>query len=140
MEIGAATAANSEWSEREELLTSVPGVGEVTARTVIAELPELGHLDAKRIASLVGVAPFSRDSGQMRGRRTIFGGRGAVRAVLYMAALTARRFNPGLRVFYERLRAAGKPVKVAMVGVMRKLIVMLNAVVKRDTPWTPTPA
>lgn len=136
-EIKAATDANQEWRQKEQLLTSVPGVGQVTARTVIAELPELGKLDRKQIASLTGVAPFNRDSGLMRGRRTVFGGRGAVRAVLYMAALAARRFNPGLKAFYERLVSAGKPPKVALVALMRKLITLMNAIARRQTPWTP---
>ena len=138
-EIKAATEANQEWRQREELLTSVPGVGEVTARTVIAALPELGRLDRKQIASLTGLAPFNRDSGLMRGRRTIFGGRGAVRSALYMAALSARRFNPDLRRFYERLVTDGKRPKVAIVAVMRKLIILMNTIAKRKTPWTPTP-
>lgn len=135
-EIKASTDANQEWSLKERLLTSVPGVGAVTARTVIAELPELGRLDRKQIASLTGVAPFNRDSGLMRGRRTIFGGRSAVRSTLYMAAMAARRFNPTLKAFYERLVEAGKPPKVALVAVMRKLIILMNTIARRQTPWT----
>ena len=123
------------WRERENLLTSVPGVGDVTARTLIAELPELGQLDRRRIAALVGVAPLNRDSGTFRGRRMIGGGRATVRHVLYMAALTAIRWNPPLAAFYQRLITAGRPAKVALVAAMRKLLVILNAIVRDGRPW-----
>lgn len=135
-----AMRSNQEWRRKEQLLVSVPGVGAVVARTVIAELPELGSLDGKQVASMVGVAPFNRDSGQMRGKRTVYGGRGQVRSTLYMAALTASRFNPGLKAFYERLLSAGKPKKVALTAVVRKLVILLNTIARRKTPWTPEPA
>lgn len=121
--------------ENEALLRSVPGVGPVLARTLLAELPELGTLTHKRLAALVGVAPLNRDSGTLRGRRAVWGGRADVRAALYMGALVAARRNPVLREFYERLLATGKPKKVALVACMRKLLVILNAVLKHRTPW-----
>ena len=123
------------WRETDDLLKSVPGIGDVTARTLIAELPELGTLDRRKIAALVGVAPFNRDSGTMRGKRTVWGGRANVRAALYMAALVASRHNPVLRRFYQRLLKAGKPKKVALTAVMRKLLTILNAIVRDQTPW-----
>ena len=121
----------------EDLLRTVPGIGPTVARTLLAELPELGHLDRRAIAALVGVAPFNRDSGQWRGRRMIWGGRASVRAALYMAALVAARYNPVMRAFYQRLRAAGKPPKVALVAVMRKLLTTVNAMLKHQTAWNP---
>jgi transposase len=121
--------------ENEALLRSVPGVGPVLARTLLAEVPELGTLDRKRIAALVGVAPLNRDSGKLRGRRAVWGGRARVRAALYMAALVAARHNPTLREFYERLCAVGKPKKVALVACMRKLLVVLNAMLEHRAPW-----
>jgi transposase len=121
--------------ENEALLRSVPGVGPVLARTLLAELPELGALTRKRLAALVGVAPLNRDSGTFRGRRAVWGGRASVRTALYMGALVAARHNPVVREFYERLLAAGKPKKVALVACMRKLLVILNAVLKHRTPW-----
>ena len=123
------------WREAEDLLTSVPGVGPAVARTLLAELPELGHLDRKRIAALVGVAPMNRDSGTLRGRRTIRGGRPPVRRTLYMAALVASRHNPVLRAFYQRLVSAGKAKKAALTAVMRKLLTILNAILRDKTPW-----
>ena len=128
------------WREREELLQSVPGVGPVMSRTVVAELPELGTLNRKQIAALVGVAPFNRDSGRLRGRRAIWGGRAPVRTALYMATLVATRWNPVIRVFYQRLRTAGKAPKVALVAAMRKLLTILNAMVHAGTPWQPVVA
>ena len=128
------------WRAREELLQGVPGIGPVMSRTVLAELPELGLLNRKQIAALVGVAPFNRDSGRLRGHRTIWGGRASVRRALYMAALVATRWNPVIRVFYQRLRAAGKAPKVALVAAMRKLLTMLNAMVHAGTPWQPVVA
>lgn len=123
------------WRESEDLLKSVPGIGDVTARTLLAELPQLGTLDRHKIAALVGIAPLNRDSGTMRGRRTIWGGRSSVRASLYMAALTATRHNPSIASFYARLRATGKPAKVALVACMRKLLVVLNATLRDRRPW-----
>ncbi len=123
------------WRENEALLRSVPGVGPVLARTLLAELPELGSLAPKRLSALVGVAPLNRDSGTLRGRRTVWGGRARVRAALYMGALVATRFNPTIKAFYERLSAAGKPKKVALVACMRKLLAILGAVLKHRTPW-----
>jgi transposase len=128
------------WRVQEDLLQSVPGIGPTTARTLLAELPELGQLDRRRIAALVGVAPFNRDSGQWRGRRTIGGGRASVRSTLYMAALVASRHNPRLRAFYQRLRTAGKAPKVALVAVMRKLLTIVNAMIRHQQPWTSTTA
>jgi len=123
------------WREAEDLLNSVPGIGDITARSLIAELPELGTLDRKKIAALVGLAPFNRDSGTLRGKRTIWGGRASVRATLYMAALVASRHNPTLKRFYQRLLLDGKPKKLALVAVMRKLLTILNAIIRDRTPW-----
>jgi transposase len=123
------------WREAEDLLTTVPGVGPITARTLIAELPELGTIDRRRIAALVGVAPLNRDSGASRGRRAIAGGRTGVRNTLYMAALTAVRWNPAVRAAYERLRSRGAPPKAALVAAMRKLLTVLNAMLRSKTPW-----
>jgi len=135
-EIGTCIAAHPTWRVQEELLRSEPGVGPTTARTLLGELPELGQLDRRAIAALVGVAPFNCDSGQQRGQRHIWGGRASVRATIYMAALSAARYNPVLRVFYRRLRDAGKPAKVALVATMRKLLTILNAMLKHQSPWT----
>jgi transposase len=126
------------WRETEDLLRSVPGVGNVTACTLIAELPELGILDRRAIAALVGLAPFARDSGTLRGRRMIVGGRATVRRTLYMATLTAIRRNPAITAFYGRLRGTGHPAKVALTAAMRKLLVMLNAILRDRRPWQPT--
>jgi transposase len=125
------------WRAKDQLLRTAPGVGFVFSATLVAGLPELGALNRKRIAALVGVAPFNRDSGKYRGRRCIWGGRGSIRAVLYMATLTAIRFNPVIRAFYLRLCAAGKEKKVALTACMRKLLTILNAMVKTGTPWQP---
>lgn len=124
------------WQEHEDLLRSVPSIGPVVSRTLLAELPELGRLNRKQIAALVGIAPFNRDSGTFRGRRGIWGGRATVRAVLYMAALVASRRNAVIRVFYKRLRDAGKAPKVALVACMRKLLTILNAMIKHKTHWS----
>jgi transposase len=118
------------WCEKAKLLRSVPAVGSVTVTTLLAHLPELGTLGRRQIAALVGVAPFNRDSGKMRGTRAIWGGRAQVRAVLYMCTLVATRRNPVLQAFYLRLRAAGKKPKIALTACMRKLLVILNAVVR----------
>jgi transposase len=138
-QIGDLIKASPLWCAREKLLRSAPAVGPQTSRTLLAEFPELGTLSGKQAASLVGVAPLNRDSGTMRGRRMVWGGRAQVRSVLYMAALVASRHNPRLRVFYERLRSAGKPAKVALTAVMRKLLVILNAMVRDNTPWRENP-
>jgi transposase len=123
------------WREQEDLLRSVPGIGPVVSRTLLGELPELGRLTQKQIAALVGVAPLNRDSGSLRGRRRIWGGRAVVRGVLSMSAVVAARRNPSIKAFYQRLRTAGKAPKVALVACMRKLLTMLNAMVKHRTPW-----
>lgn len=129
------------WRERENLLTSVPGIGPHTARTLIARLSELGRLSAREIAALVGVAPYAAESGRWRGARHIRGGRAEVRTGLYMATLTAVRMNPVLCPVYRRLRAAGKPPKVALTACMRRLVVILNAMVRHNTRWqAPAPA
>jgi transposase len=125
------------WRETDDLLRSAPGIGPVTSCTLIADLPELGHLDRRRIAALVGVAPFNRDSGTMRGRRLVSGGRAPVRTVLYMATLVAIRHNPAIAAFYQRLRAGGRPGKVALVAAMRKFLTILNAIVRERRPWQP---
>ena len=134
-EIGTAIQASPVWRVHEDLLRSVPGIGPITARTLLAELPELGRLDRRAIAALVGVAPMNCDSGQHRGQRHIWGGRASVRATLYMAAVSAARHNARLAPFYRRLRAAGKPAKVALVAIMRKLLTIMNALLKQQTPW-----
>ena len=134
-ELDEAIRGTPIWREKEDLLKSVPGVGDALARTLIAELPELGTLDRKKIAALVGVAPFNRDSGTLRGKRTVWGGRASIRATLYMAALVAARFNPVIARFYRRLLAAGKPKKLALTACMRKLLTILNAMLRDKTPW-----
>ncbi len=121
--------------EKDQLLQSVPGIGPLTSQSLMAWLPELGALNRKQIAALVGVAPFNRDSGQMRGRRTVWGGRKQVRPSLYMATIAACRFNPAIRSFYQRLLQAGKRKKVAITACMRKLLPILNAVLKHQKPW-----
>lgn len=123
------------WREKDELLRSVPGVGPTLSATLLAELPELGSLDRRSLAALVGVAPLNRDSGTLRGVRTTWGGRSEVRSTLYMATLCATHHNPAIRAFYERLVAAGKPKKVAITACMRKLLAILNAMIKHGSPW-----
>jgi len=135
--ISALSKAEPKWRERDRILRSVPGVGPVLSATVLGCLPELGQLDRREIAALVGVAPFNRDSGRMRGRRTVWGGRGNVRKVLYMSTLAAVRCNPVIRAFYQRLVDAGKRKKVALVACMRKLLVILNAMIRHGTLWSP---
>jgi transposase len=139
-DIAAAIRASPLWQAREDLLRSVPGIGPQTARALIAQLPELGHLSHRAVAALVGVAPFARDSGRQRGVRRIRGGRPAVRAPLYMATLTATRYNPRIAAFYQRLLAAGKPKKVALIAAMHKLLTLLNSVVRHNRPWAPQSA
>ena len=123
------------WREKDDLLRTVPGVGEQLSLTLLAHLPELGTLNRRQIAALVGVAPYNRDSGALRGKRTVWGGRSRVRAVLYMGALVDSRHNPAIRDFYQRLLAAGKPKKVALVASMRKLLVILNGMLKHGSSW-----
>ena len=139
-DLGTAIQTSPVWRVHEDLLRSVPGLGPITARTLLAELPELGRLDRRAIAALVGVAPFNCDSGQYRGHRHIWGGRASVRTSLYMAALVATRHNPVLAAFYRRLRTAGKPAKVAIVATMRKLLTILNTMMKHQTRWNPEAA
>ena len=127
--------ASPAWQATRDLLSAVKGIGEVTALTLIGELPELGQLDRKRIAALVGVAPLNRDSGTVRGRRQVWGGRAVVRHTLYMATLSAVRFNATVRAFYTRLVSAGKAKKVALVACMRKLLTILNAMVRDGAGW-----
>ena len=136
-DLGAQLRQSPLWREKEQLLLSVPGIGPVVAATLLAELPELGELNRRQIASLVGVAPLNRDSGQRRGQRTTWGGRSGVRCALYMATLVATRHNPVIRAFYHRLREAGKPKRVALVACMRKLLVILNTMLKDGHPWRP---
>ena len=123
------------WREADELLRSVPGVGRVTSCALIADLPELGHLDRRRIAALAGLAPVARDSGAFRGRRMIVGGRAHVRRILYMATVAAIKYNPVIRAFFHRLVAAGRPGKVAVIAAMRKLLTILNAMLRDRRPW-----
>lgn len=134
-DLGSMIRESPVWQHKAELMGSVPGMGKVTTTSLLAQLPELGSLSNKQIAGLVGVCPYSRDSGKMRGRRTIWGGRASVRAALYMAALVGSRHNPVLKTFYQRLLAAGKPKKAALVACMRKLLTILNSMIKHDQPW-----
>ena len=134
-DIDDAVRGSPAWREKEDLLASVPGVGAIIARTMIAELPELGRLDRKQIAALAGLAPFTRQSGQWRGRSFIGGGRKAVRTALFMGAMVAKKHNPVLKAFFERLVAAGKPKMVALIAVARKLLTILNAMIRDNRPW-----
>ena len=136
-ELRRQVRADEAWRARDALLQSVPGVGEVLSRTLQASLPELGQLERRKIAALVGVAPFARDSGTQRGRRRIWGGRADVRSVLYMATMSAVQHNPVIRAFYEQLVERGKLGKVALVACMRKLLTILNSVLKHAQPWSP---
>ena len=134
-DIDDAVRGSPAWQEKEDLLASVPGVGPVIARTLIADLPELGRLDRKEIAALAGLAPFTRQSGQWRGRSLIGGGRTTVRTALFMGALVAKKHNPVLKAFFDRLVAAGKPKMVALIAVARKLLTILNAILRDNRPW-----
>jgi len=134
-DIDDAVKSSPAWRAKEELLTSVPGVGPVITRTLVAELPELGQLSHKQIAALVGLAPFTRQSGKWRGKSFIGGGRTAVRAALFMGAMVAKKHNPILKAFFDRLVAAGKPKMVALIAVARKLLIILNAIVRDNQPW-----
>ncbi len=135
-ELEQVIEASPIWRAKEDLLTSVPGIGGVTAHTLIAKLPELGHVTAKRAAALVGVAPFARDSGTKKGKRSIWGGRACVRSALYMATLSAIRWNPVIRAHYLQLLARGKVFKVAMVACMRRLLTILDAMVRKNQHWS----
>jgi transposase len=134
-DLDQAVKSSPIWRVKDELLQSVPGVGPVLVRTLLTELPELGMLNRKKIAALVGVAPLNRDSGTWRGQRKIWGGRAQVRAVLYMNALVASRHNPVIRAYYQRLLSHGKPKKVALTACMRKLLTILNVIVRTGSPW-----
>ena len=136
-DLGDFMRSSPMWKDKDELLRSTPGVGPVLSMTLLSDLPELGALNRGEIAALVGVAPFNRDSGTLRGKRTVWGGRSQVRAALYMAALVATRYNPVLRDFYQRLCAAGKPKKVALTACMRKLLTILNVMVRDNRHWNP---
>lgn len=140
IQIAQAIQESPIWHEKEKLLESVPGIGKVTSSVLLASLPELGTLDRKSIAALVGVAPFNRDSGNMRGRRAIWGGRAPVRCALYMATLSSVRFNPLIKDFYHRLILAGKPPKVALTACMRRLLVIVNSMIRSSTVWRYQPA
>ncbi len=133
----SAIAINEDWKQKMDLLTSVPGIGEVVAVTLISSLPELGTISHKSISYLVGVAPLNRDSGKFRGKRKIWGGRAKIRCVLYMATLVAVRFNPVIKAFYERLVNKGKLKKIALTACMHKLLIILNAMMKNNSFWKP---
>ena len=134
-EITKLVQSDDQWKGKADILKRTPGVGEVTSNTLIAELPELGKLNRQQISSLVGVAPFNRDSGKLRGQRTIFRGRRSVRSALYMACLSAQRYNPAIAKFADRLESQGKAPKVILVACMRKLLVILNTLIKTNTYW-----
>lgn len=134
-QLQACVVSSTAWQNKDAILQSVPGIGRVVSFSLLAELPELGTLNRQRVSKLVGVAPLNCDSGQQRGRRHIFGGRARVRSMLYMAAFTATRFNPVIKEFYQRLRAKGKPHKVAMTACMRKLLSIINLMVRNQTRW-----
>jgi transposase len=136
-ELESAIERSEVYRAKDDLLRSVPGIGPVASRTLLASLPELGKLDAKKIAALVGLAPMARDSGTLKGRRMICGGRADVRSALYMATLSAVRYNPTLKAFYDRLRGAGKPAKLALTAAARKLLTILNAMLKANQAWAP---
>jgi len=134
-DINDAVRGSPAWREKEDLLASVPGVGPTIARTLIAELPELGQLSRRQVAALAGLAPFTRQSGQWRGKSFIGGGRTSVRTALFMGAMVAKKYNPVLRTFFNRLVAAGKPKMIALIAVARKLLTMLNAILRDRRPW-----
>ena len=139
-DLGTAIKESPVWQAKADLLKSIPGVGKVTVNTLLAQLPELGNLNRREIAALVGICPFNHDSGGHRGKRRIWGGRATVRATLYMAALVATRFNPVIKAFYQKLLAAGKLKKVALVACMRKLLTTMNAMMQTQTAWEETAA
>jgi transposase len=136
-ELAVAIASSDFWRVKDELIRSVPGAGRVLSVTLLANLPELGNLNRRQIAALAGVAPLNCDSGTLKGSRHIWGGRAAVRTALYMATITAIRCNPVITAFHRRLRAAGKKPKVAIVACMRKLLTILNSMLRTLTPWQP---
>ena len=137
IDLTAKLRSSPAWKAKEDLLRSMPGIGAINSRMLMAGLPELGQLNRQKIAALVGVAPFNRDSGKFKGQRRIWGGRAQIRQALYMAALTAKRCNPVVRTLYERLTARGKPHKVAMVACMRKMLTILNTMAKNNAHWNP---
>jgi transposase len=139
-QLEAAIQASPTWRAKDELLRSIPGIGPVASRTLVATLPELGTLGRGKIAALVGLAPMNRDSGTMRGRRSIVGGRSEVRSVLYLAAWSAVRYNPTLKAFYDRLRASGKAAKLALTAAARKLLTIAEAIIRSGRPWQASPA
>lgn len=134
-DLNKAIQASPVWRAKEELYRGVPGIGPVVSRTLIADLPELGSLNRKQIASLVGIAPIARDSGRMQGKRMVFGGRASVRSALYMAAVVGARHNPMIRAFYTRLRDSGKPPKLALIACAHKLLTILNSMARTGQPW-----
>lgn len=136
-QIHSLIESDETWNAQTELLQSVPGIGTGTAASLVADLPELGQLNRQEIAALAGLAPYNRDSGQFRGKRSIFGGRRTVRTALYMATISAQRCNPVIRVFAERLKSQGKAAKVIITACMRKLLVILNSMIKNNTHWNP---
>jgi transposase len=137
IDLTAKLRSSPAWKTKDDLYRSMPGIGPINSRMLMACLPELGQLNRQKISALVGVAPFNRDSGKFKGQRRIWGGRAQVREALYMAAITAKRCNPVIRTLYERLTARGKPHKVAMVACMRKMIIILNTMTKNNAPWEP---
>jgi transposase len=137
IDLTAKLRSSPAWKAKEDLYRSMPGIGPINSRMLMASLPELGQLNRQKITALVGVAPFNRDSGKFKGQRKIWGGRAHVREALYMAAMTAKRCNPVIRAFYEQLTARGKPHKVAMVACIRKMLIILNTMAKNNEPWNP---
>lgn len=131
---------HASWRHKRDLLTSMPGIGKAVATTLIGDMPELGSLSRRQIAALTGVAPFNRDSGKLRGKRRIRGGRANSRTALFLSAMVAIRFNPDIKLFYERLLAAGKHKKVALTACIRKIVTALNAMLRDNTPWQPATA
>lgn len=136
-QLDQAVDAHARWRHKRDLLTSMPGIGKTVAYTLLGDLPELGDLDRRQIAALTGVAPFNRDSGRMRGKRRIRGGRSSIRTALFLSAMSAIRFNPDIKKFYERLLANGKHKKVALTACIRKIVTALNAMLRDDVTWTP---
>lgn len=136
--IDRAIEQHTQWRHKRDLMTSMPGIGNSVASTLIGDLPELGTLNRRQIAALTGVAPFNRDSGKLRGKRRIRGGRAHARTALFLSAMAAVRFNPDMRRYYERLLSAGKHKKVALTACIRKIVTTLNAMIRDDVPWQPS--